>query len=73
MNSRVFAMKSQRGWRVLAWSALVVITLLLAVVVQALVASAFGATERTALTDACRTALAAGDHVRESFLAHSCG
>jgi hypothetical protein len=69
---QLLMMKRWCGRRVLAWSALLTITLLLAVVVQALAATGFVAPEPAALTDPCRAALAAGDHIRESFLAHSC-
>ena len=72
MKPRLLMMKRRWGWRVLAWSALVATTSMLAVVLQALAASAFVAPEPAALTDPCRAALAAGDHVRESFLTHSC-
>jgi hypothetical protein len=72
MKRRLLILKRQLGWRVLAWSALVGITLTLVVVVQALAASSFAAPERATLTDSCRAALVAGNHVRESFLTHSC-
>ena len=72
MKRQLVTMERRCGWRMLAWSTLVAITLLLAVLVQAFVASAFVAPETAAVTDLCRAALAVGDHVRESFLAHSC-
>jgi hypothetical protein len=73
--------------RMLAWSALIVITLVLALLLQALVASAriepepvalsaasaLVAPGPAALSTACQAALAAGDNERESFLEHSCG
>jgi len=66
---------------------LIVITLVLALLLQALAASArfapglvalsaasaLVATEPVALSAACQAALAAGANERESFLAHSCG
>ena len=59
--------------RLLAWSALIAIAILGALVLQNLAASAaLVAQRRTELPAACRAALAAGDNVRESFLAHSC-
>ncbi len=71
----------------LAWSALIAITLVLALLLQALAASARIAPEPVALSaasalvapgpvalsTACQAALAAGDNERESFLEHSCG
>jgi hypothetical protein len=58
--------------RGLAWSALMAITLVLAVLLQAVAASALVAPGPAAPPAACRAALAAGDRVRESFLAHLC-
>jgi hypothetical protein len=59
--------------RMLAWSALIVITLVLALLLQALAASAGIAPGPVALSTACQAALAAGDNEREGFLEHSCG
>jgi hypothetical protein len=59
--------------RALAWSALMAITIVFALVLQALAASATVAPGPAALPPACRAALAAGDNQRESFLAHLCG
>jgi hypothetical protein len=56
----------------MAWSALVAITLLLAIIVQALAATTLVGPGPAAFTNSCRAALAAGDHARESFLDHSC-
>jgi hypothetical protein len=72
MNRELVTIERRYGWRMLAWGALVAITLLLAAVVQALAASAFVAPETAPVTNSCRMALAAGERVRESFLAHSC-
>ena len=72
MKRQLLIMKRRCGWRVLAWSALATLTLLLGVGVQALAATGFVAPEAAAFTDPCRAALAAGDHGRESFLSHSC-
>ncbi|MGI9148614.1 MAG: hypothetical protein ACR2IK_19060 [Chloroflexota bacterium] len=64
--------------RVLAWSALLAITLLLAVLLQTLAASAQGASGPSAPPTACQSAspataaLADGDDVRARFLAHLC-
>lgn len=64
-----------RRWagRVLAWSALVATTLVLAYVLQALAASAFIAPGLTAVSRACQTVVTSGDNDRESFMAHRCG
>jgi hypothetical protein len=56
----------------LAWSALVATALALALVLQALVASALAGPGPVAPSAACQAALAAGDNQRESFLEHSC-
>ena len=58
--------------RMLAWSALIAITLVLALLLQALAASALVAPGQVAFSPACQAALAAGDNERESFLAHLC-
>jgi hypothetical protein len=55
-------------WRTLAWSALA-IPVAAALALQGLAA---GARATPQPTDACRAALAAGDHVPEGFLAHVC-
>jgi hypothetical protein len=55
---------------VLAWGVLVVIVVGLALLVQTIAARALG---RPALTAACLSAVAGGNDVRESFLAHACG
>jgi hypothetical protein len=57
--------------RMLAWSALLAIALVFAVLLQALAASAVVVPQPVALSAACQAALAAGE--RESFLAHVCG
>jgi hypothetical protein len=57
----------------LAWSALIAIALELALLLQALAASALVAPGQVAFSPACQAALAAGDNERESFLAHLCG
>jgi hypothetical protein len=63
----------RRAGRLLAWSALMAIAILVALVLQNLAASAVLVAQGPAeLPAACRAALAAGDHVRESFVAHSC-
>jgi hypothetical protein len=59
--------------RMLAWSALIAITVVLALLLQALAANALVAPGPVALSPACQAALAAGDNERESFLAHLCG
>jgi len=58
--------------RMLAWSALIAIALVLALLLQSLAASALVAPGPVALSAACQAALAAGDNQRESFLEHSC-
>ena len=58
--------------RILAWSALIAIALVLALLLQSLAASALVAPGPVALSAACQAALAAGDNQRESFLEHSC-
>ncbi len=62
--------------RVLAWSTLMAITLLLALLLQALAASALVTPEPAARAAACQTsagaALADGDDVRARFLAGLC-
>jgi hypothetical protein len=63
----------QYAGRVLAWSALLATTLVLALLLQTLAASALVAPGPAALPAACQAALASGDNVRESFLAHLCG
>ena len=57
----------------LAWSALIAMTLMLALVLQVLASSAIVTPGPVALSAACQVALAAGDNERESFLAHLCG
>jgi hypothetical protein len=63
----------QYAARVLAWIALLTTTLALAGLFQTLVASALVTPGPAALSSACQAALAVGDNVRESFLAHRCG
>ena len=58
--------------RMLAWSALIAIALVLALLLESLAASALVAPGPVALSAACQAALAAGDNQRESFLEHSC-
>jgi hypothetical protein len=58
--------------RMLAWSALIAITLALALLLLALAASALLAPGPVAFSPACLAALSARDNVRESFLAHLC-
>jgi hypothetical protein len=58
--------------RLLAWLVLVSIVIACALLVQDLASRAPLVTRATELPAVCRTALAAGDQVRESFLAHSC-
>ena len=72
MNPQHLTMNARLGWRVLAWIALIAITLVLALLFQALAASASGSPGPVRLTTQCRAALAASNHVRESFLAHLC-
>jgi hypothetical protein len=62
----------RRLGRTLAWVALVSIAIVIALALQDLATSALVAPETTELTAPCRTALAAGDNVRETFLEHSC-
>jgi hypothetical protein len=57
--------------RVLAWTVLIAITLLLGSQFQALVATAFAPTGPALLPDECRAALSTGHDQRESFLARS--
>jgi hypothetical protein len=59
--------------RIVAWSALVAIVLVLVLLLQALATSALVASGQLALSPACQAALAAGDNERESFLGHLCG
>jgi hypothetical protein len=58
--------------RMLAWSALIAIALVLALLLQALAASALVAPGQVAFSPACQAALAAAENERESFLAHLC-
>src|SRR5579859_1567807 len=58
--------------RMLAWSALITIALVLALLLESLAASALVAPGPVALSAACQAALAAGDNQRESFVEHSC-
>jgi hypothetical protein len=58
--------------RMLAWSALIAIALVLALLLQAVAASALVAPGQVAFSPACQAALAAGDNERESFLVHLC-
>ena len=63
--------------RVLAWSALIAITVLLALLLQSLAASALVAPRSAEPPAACQftagAALADGDDVRARFLANLCG
>jgi hypothetical protein len=71
----VFNLRSAR--RTLAWSALIAITVLLALPLQSFAASALIAPGLAARADACQStagaALADGDDVRARFLADVCG
>jgi hypothetical protein len=58
--------------RVLAWTALIAITLLLGLLLQAFAANALVQIGPTTLPTVCRAALSTGHDVRESFLAHIC-
>jgi hypothetical protein len=58
--------------RVLAWTVLIAITLLLGLLLQAFAVSAFAPTGAALLPRACRAALSTGHDQRESFLAHMC-
>ena len=71
----VFNLRSAR--RILAWSALIAITVQLALLLQSLAASALITAGPAARADACQStagaALADGDDVRARFLADLCG
>jgi hypothetical protein len=73
MKPRQVMINLRLARRMLAWSALIAITVVLALLLQALAASALVAPGPFALSAACQAALAAGDNERESFLAHLCG
>ena len=73
MRPQRVAVNLRWAGRMLAWSALMATTLALALVLQALAASALFAPGPVALSAACQAALSAGDNERESFLAHLCG
>jgi hypothetical protein len=59
--------------RMLAWSVLIAITVVLALLFQAFAANAFVPPGQLVLPAACRAALSTGHDVRESFLEHVCG
>jgi hypothetical protein len=59
--------------RMLAWSVLITITVVLAVLFQAFAANAFVPPGQAVLPAACREALSTGHDIRESFLEHVCG
>ena len=67
----------RRTGRVLAWSALIAITVILALLLQSLAASALVAPVAATPLEACQStagaALADGDDVRARFLARLCG
>jgi hypothetical protein len=73
MKPRQVIINLRSARRMLEWSALIAIALVLALLLQALAANAFVAPGPVALSAACHAALAAGNNERESFLAHSCG
>jgi hypothetical protein len=58
--------------RMLAWSVLIAITVVFALLLQAVAANALVPSGPAALPVACRAALSTGHDVRESFLAHIC-
>ena len=74
--SWAYAGMTRKPWRVLAWSALMAITLLLALLLQALAAGSLVETGPSAPAATCLSsagaALADDRNVRESFLAHLC-
>ena len=58
--------------RMLAWSALIAISVVLTLLLHAVAASALVAPGPVGFSAACQAALAAGDNERESFLVHAC-
>jgi hypothetical protein len=58
--------------RLLAWTVLILIALLLGQLFQVFAASAFAPTGPASLPTACRAAVSNGHDQRESFLAHVC-
>ena len=75
--SRVYARMTTNPWHLVAWSALMALTLVLSLLLQALAASALGARGPAVPPAACLAspgaALADGDDVRARFLADLCG
>jgi hypothetical protein len=59
--------------RMLAWSVLIAMTVVLALLFQAFAANALVPSGAAAGSAACHAALSTGHDVRESFLAHVCG
>jgi membrane protease YdiL (CAAX protease family) len=62
----------QSATRMLAWTVLIAIIAVFALLLQAVAANALVPTRPAALPAACRAALSTGHDVRESFLAHIC-
>ena len=58
--------------RMLAWGVLIATSVALALLLQAVAASALDSAGPAAQSPACRAALSTGHDVRESFLAHIC-
>jgi hypothetical protein len=75
----VYAERTLKGWRVLAWTTLIAVILLLAVLLHAVTASALieplprGPFASCQSAEAATAALADGDDVRARFLANLCG
>jgi hypothetical protein len=75
----VYAERPLKAWRVLAWSTLVAVILLLAVLLQVVATSALIEPLPPAPSASCQSAepaaaaLADGDDVRVRFLANLCG
>ena len=72
MKPRHVMINLRSARRILAWSVLIAITLVLALLLEALAASALVAPKSAELPAACRAALSSGHDERESFLAHVC-
>ena len=75
----VYAERTLNGWRVVAWSALIAVILLLAALLDAVATSALIESPPPGPFASCRSAepataaLADGDDVRLRFLANLCG
>jgi hypothetical protein len=72
MKPRHVMINLRSARRMLAWSVLIAITVVLALLLQAFAANALVPLGPAALPAACRAALSTGHDARVSFLAHGC-